>query len=110
MNNDNNTAFVGTEVKYLVNIESCGFDMVADDFEITIKRGTTSRTFHKNDLIEEVITIPEEVHNFYLCFDTSYFGPGVLTAIVKAYVPDNDFPDGYRTEIEKFDLMTSLPL
>lgn len=105
-----NDAFVGTEVKYLVKIESCGFDMVADDFEITIKRGTTSRTFHKNDLIEEVITIPEEVHNFYLCFDTSYFGPGVLTAIVKAYVPDNDFPDGYRTEIEKFDLMTSLPL
>lgn len=108
--NTNNTAYVGTEVKYLVNIESCGFDMVTDDFEITIKRGTTSRVFHKSDLIEEVVTVPEERHYFYLCFDTAYFGPGVLTCIVTAYVPDTDFPDGLRTEIDKFDLLTSVPL
>ena len=102
-----NTAFVGTEVKYLVKIESCGFDQATDDFDIILKRGTVTRTFHKADLVEETTASGK---NYYLCFDTTDFGPGNITCIVKAYVPDNDFQDGIRTEIDKFPLLTDIAL
>lgn len=82
--------------------------MARDDFEITLKKGSFQKLFHKSDLIEEIIPAHDqepEQHNFYLCFDTTEFGPGNIIAIVKAYVPDMDFPDDLRTEVDKFDLL-----
>lgn len=100
------SAFLGTEVKYLVQIEASGFDMTTDDFEITIKRGKIEHVFTKSDLVDESYTEEGEVkHNYYLCFDTAEFGKGTLTCIVRAYVPDTDFPDGLRTEVDMFDLI-----
>lgn len=93
-------AFVGTEVKYLVQIEAAGFDMTTDDFTITIRRGQKERTFQKSELVEE--TDAQMNKHYYICFDTAEFGPGVLTCIIRAYVPDTDFPDGIRTEVKKF--------
>lgn len=43
--------FDGTEVKYLVQIESVGFDMATDNFEITLKKGSVTKHFDKSDLI-----------------------------------------------------------
>jgi hypothetical protein len=79
--------------------------MVTDDFDVILRRGKVEKTFHKSDLVEEVVTEQGvEKHYFYLCYDTADFGQGQLTCIVKAYVPDTDFPDGFRTEIDKFNL------
>lgn len=99
--------FDGTEVKYLVQIESVGFDMATDNFEITLKKGSVTKHFDKSDLIQETTTEGGvERTNFYLCFDTTEFGPGVITAIIKAYVPDASFPDRFRTEVDRFNLTT----
>ena len=102
------SAFFGTEVKFIVEIVSQGFDMARDDFEIVLKRGTYTRTYAKSDLVVEVVTETVDGHevekiNYYLCFDTREFGKGIMTAIITAHVPDVDFPDGIRDEVEKFD-------
>lgn len=86
-------------MKFKVEITATGFSMLEDDFNITLKRGGTSKTYQKADLI-----FGED--GFFLCFDTRDFGSGVLTAIITAYVPDDDFDDGLRTEVYKFDIMT----
>ena len=103
----NNRAFDGQDVKYLVQIETPGFDMAADDFNLVIRRGDKEKTFQKADLVDDV-TIVEgvEQHTYYLCFNTGYFGPGELTCIVTAYANDTDFEGGIRTEIEKFTFQT----
>lgn len=102
------SAFFGSEIKCLVEVSSPGFDMVRDDFEIDLKRGSTTKHFAKSDLITETYTETVdgqsvEKTDYYLCFDTRDFGKGLLTAIITAHVPDNDFPDGIRDEVDKFD-------
>lgn len=100
-----NRTFFGSEKKERIEIVGEGFSMVDDDFDIILRRGKVEKTFNKSDLIHNVTLVGEtEQHEFYLCFDTTDFGPGSLTCIVKAYVPDSDFPDGIRTEIDKFEL------
>ena len=92
------SAFYGTELKFLVEIEASGFSMETDDFTVTIKRGTKQRVFAKNELVH----LDEY---YYVCFDTAEFGSGMIQAIVTAYVPDADFPDGLRTEVFAMDLL-----
>lgn len=74
--------------------------MVDDDFTVTIKRGSKQKVFAKADLARD------GEDNFYVCFDSAEFGTGVIQAIVTAYVPDTDFPDGLRTEVYMMDLLT----
>lgn len=93
-------AFLGTELKFLVEITAGGFTMVDDDFTVTIRRGSKQRVFQKSELIKD------ENNKFYVCFDSAEFGTGVIQAIVTAYVPDTDFPDGLRTEVYMMDLLT----
>lgn len=89
--------FLGTKVKYLLEVTSPGFSMQDDDFEIELSRGDVSKTFHKADLINHD-------DQFLICFNTADFGPGVIKAKVTAFVPDADFDDGIRTEVYKFDI------
>lgn len=104
-------AFVGTEKKIRIEIEGEGFDMVTDNFDVILRCGEVEKLFHKEDLIENtVIEDEQEKHEFILCYNTADFGPGQLVCIVKAYVPDTDFPDGFRTEIDKFNLIPIDPL
>lgn len=104
------SAFFGTECKFLVEIVSPGFDMARDEFEVALTRGGTKVLFQKSDMIEETYTVTEdgqevEKKNYYLCFDTMDFGNGVITATIIAHVPDADFQDGIRDEVEEFALM-----
>ena len=93
----NSGIYVGTELKYKVTISASGFDQDADDWNVKIIRGKTSRTFDKSECVHGA-------DGWYVCFDTAEFGSGSYAAIVTAFVPDGDFPDGYRTEVKKFDL------
>lgn len=97
-------AFVGTELKFIVDIAASGFSMVDDDFTVTLRRGSTQHIFEKNELVRD------EDDNFYVCFDSAEFGKGVIDAIITAYVPDTDFDDGFRTEVYKFKLINILGL
>lgn len=92
-------AFVGTELKFIVDITAVGFSMVDDDFTVTIRRGSKQKVFEKADLARD------GEDNFYVCFDSAEFGNGMIQAVVTAYVPDTDFPDGLRTEVYLMDLV-----
>ena len=104
------SAFSGTERKFLVEITSPGFDMARDEFEVALTRGDIQRVFYKSDMISETYTVVEGGHevektDYYLCFDTMEFGNGVIVATVVAHVPDSDFSDGIRDEVEEFELL-----
>lgn len=92
--------YLGTELKFKVEIQSEGFDMDTDDFTVEIVRGAKSVVFAKSDLVTD------EMGMYYVCFDTTDFGVGTISAIVTAYITDPDFPDGLRTEREKYELLT----
>lgn len=95
----NDKIFIGTELKFKVDIEAEGFSMDNDDFNIVIQRRNVKKTFNKEDLVND------GEGNYYVCFDTAEFGVGTISAIVTAYVPDTDFPDGLRTEVYAMDLV-----
>lgn len=91
--------FLGTERKYLIEIQSSGFDMDADDFDIEIKRGPNVIRYSKADLIKDI------EGNYYITVDTAELGAGAATMTVVAHVPDQDFDDGIRDEVDKFKFL-----
>lgn len=95
---DLNHAYLGTELKYALNISAEGFSMAEDNFRVELKCGPRSIVLEKDDLTRD------GEDNYYITFDSREIGPGRITAIITAYVPDEDFEDGLRTEIAKVDL------
>jgi len=103
-------AFNTSDRKYLLEINAVGFSMDLDDFDVVLKRGSKSLILHKSDLVVEPYTVVEnnitiEKNHYYVCFATDYFGPGDVTVVVTAYVPDTDFDSGFRREVDKFNLV-----
>lgn len=102
--------YVGTELKFLIEIEADNFSMVDNDFTVEIVRGPNHQFFAKADLVDEEYEEEDTDHNtvtkhhYYVCFDTATLGIGNYCAIVTAYVPDLDFSDGLRTEVYKVEL------
>lgn len=102
--------YSGTEAKYLIEITADGFSMVDDDFTVEIVRGPNHQFFAKADLVDETYEEEDAEHNtvvkhrYYVCFDTTNLGIGNLFAIVTAFVPDDAFGDGLRTEVIKVEL------
>ena len=94
--------YLGTELKYQLNITATGFSMVDDDFTVDIVRGPNRIHFEKADLVTD-----GEGH-YFVCFDTTPLGAGLASIICVAYVPDEDFTDGLRTEVRKAELVTLL--
>lgn len=93
--------FVGTKLKFAITISSPGFDINEDDFTVDIRRGSKSIHFEKDDLVVD------EHDQYYVCFDTAELGSGLIEAIITAFVPDDDFDDGIRTEVVKLTLLSA---
>lgn len=94
------SVILGTEVKFVVNINCEGFDMDTDDFYIMIMKGhNVVKTYDKADLVLDSDA-------YLLCIDTKEIGVGNFDVAVNAQVPDEHFDDGFRTEIERVSLMT----
>lgn len=91
--------FIGTEMKYAVNITAAGFSIADDDFEIDVARGSTKLHFDKADLPFD------DKGQYYLCFDTAELGTGDVSVVITAHVPDSDFADGIRDEVVSFILL-----
>lgn len=93
------SAFVGTKLKYAVNITASGFNIGQDNFEIDLFNGKNTLHFDKSDL-------PYDTNGqYYLCFDSEKLGEGLVVAKVTAHVPDNDYPGGIRDEVDFLDLV-----
>lgn len=96
----NEQTYLGTELKYLIEITASGFSMADDDFEVEIIRGSKVLHFDKTDMETD------EQGNWYVCFDTKDLKTGKISARITAHVPDNDYPDGIRDEVQRIDLIT----
>ena len=88
-------AFLGTELKYLLNIEASGFSMIEDDFEVELIGTNGSNILHKSEFPTD------GGGHYYLCFNTLDYGAGFIDAVITAHVPDQDFSDNYRDEVTK---------
>lgn len=89
------TIYQGTELKFLLDIQSEGFSMADDDFKVVIKNTKKSVTIPKAEMILD------ENENYLFTVDTGFMGTGEYWITTIAYVPDDDFDDGLRTEVQK---------
>ena len=95
----NDSTYIGTRLKYVLEIAAQGFSMEKDRFCVDICRGPNTLHFDKLDLEFD------DDGNYYVCFDSLALGTGKVYAVVTAYVPDTDYPDGFRKEVQKIDLL-----
>lgn len=89
------TIYQGTELKFVLDIDIEGFSMDSDDFKVTIKNTKNEITIPKSEML---LTENDE---WLFTVDTAQMGTGDYYVIVTAYVPDTDFEDGLRTEVQK---------
>lgn len=90
--------FVGTLLKYKIEIAVEGFDQDEDDFEVEVRRGGQSVTIRKADMAHTQ-------EGWFLLIDTAALGPGKYEVITRALVSDGDAPDGLRPEVDKQTLI-----
>ncbi|MBO4924817.1 MAG: hypothetical protein J5382_11955 [Bacteroidales bacterium] len=91
-------AWVGTLLKYKIEITADGFDMAEDNFEVEVCRGKMSVRIRKEDMLQT-----EE--GFFILVDTETLGAGKYEVVTHAFVPDVDAPDGIRPEVDKQTLI-----
>ena len=87
------SAYIGTDLKFLVEPTATGFNPATDQFEVTISCGEVSQTWTKSQLATDTHG------NYYVCFSTSTFGNGIYYITVVTHTPDSDFTDGYREDV-----------
>lgn len=89
--------YVGTDLKFKIDITADGFDQSEDPFEIKVVCGNRTQTITQDDVVEDD-------GNYYILIDTSQFGTGLVKLIVTAKVPDKNFESGYRREVTVHEL------
>lgn len=95
-----NYGYVGSDFKWAVNMTCEGFSMDDDDWKIVVTRGKNTVEYTKDNSIKD-----EQEDQWYITVDTLALGAGQCYITFVAYVPDSDFPDGIRTEIQEYELV-----
>lgn len=85
--------YIGTDLKFKIDIQAVGFDMDVNDYSIVLKCGNQRVAVSKSNVVTDG-------GDHYLLIDTTQFASGVLTLIVTANVTDSDFPGGVRREVD----------
>lgn len=93
--------YLGTDLKYKLEITSPGFSMADDDFDVYLRRGSQIVHIPKNEAIQDG-------DDWYICFNSEALGRGMVKAIIVAHVPDTDFEDGIRDEVMVIDNFLNL--
>lgn len=87
---------IGTEFKINVHVEPIdGLHMSDYDFTCRFYIYT-----NRNVEISKSEMIRVDDDNYIACIDSSKLGVGTIMMRIIAQIPDADFPDGLRTEIE----------
>ena len=88
--------FLGTELKLNVNIEPLD-SVTMDDFDFEVEvYCNPSKTL----VIPKKDTVRVDSNNYIVLVDTNKVGLGYLKCKVTANIPDTDFSDGKRTEVD----------
>ena len=84
--------YIGSDLKFQIDITATGFNQHEDNYDIDIYCGDSVLHYNQDDVISHD-------GSFYLPVPTANLQPGMLRMVVTAYVPDEDFDDGTRKEI-----------
>ena len=84
--------YIGTDLKFKIEITASGFNQGTDEYTIDLYSGTRQISVTQDDIVEDN-------GEYFLLVPTSSLKPGVLKMVVTAKVPDDDFPAGYRNEV-----------
>lgn len=114
---NNDIAIQGTDLKYRVEINCPDFDLSVDELEVFVtSRSNDMPVAHTDSLSDDGLenkaawfADPDACNAIYVCIPTRNLPCAALWLMVKAHVPDPDFPDGERTEIAKLKLCTITP-
>lgn len=91
--------FIGTELKMNVNIAPIdGISMDGYDFEVEFYCSPRKIVAFKK---ADAIRIDDS--NYMFRVDTKQVGSGDLMCKVTAFIPDSDFEDSLRTEVQMID-------
>lgn len=102
--------FLGTELKINIHIDPMDFRHMEEyDFDVEFYcspkksfqiRKAPGKEYDTPSLYRKA----DDSQDDYLCFiDTKELGSGKLKCKVTAYIPDEHFPDGIRTEVDEID-------
>ena len=97
-NINDNVVYLGTELKFAITITAGGFSMQEDDFSVEFKNTSNGNSvkLSKSELVSD--------GELYLALvDTTALGAGIVRVVTTAFVPDADFDDGLRTEVNVID-------
>lgn len=87
---------IGTELKININVKPIGDIHLSDcDFTCTFFINST-----KSVVLKKADLIKVDNDNFIALLNSEDLGIGTIRMTIKILVPDSDFNDGFRTEIE----------
>ena len=104
-----------SDLKFRVEIQCEGLDISRDRIECEINAGHVILPIpsigDEPDTENDAATTydPEDPNAIYICFNTTVLPCTSVWLNVIAYVPDDDFPDGYRKEIARTKLCNLYP-
>lgn len=91
--------YVGEDLKFKITLTADGFDQGTDNYEIDFYCGdNTVKHFTQADMKTGLDG------DYYLLINTKGMQPGVMRMVITAHIPDNDFPDHFRDEMESISL------
>lgn len=95
MTNNKTNIFIGTELKLNIHIEPIGgVSMSGYDWEVEVYcLAKNAVTIKKEDAVQV------DDNNYIILVDTTKVGAGRVKCKITAYIPDEDFEDGIRTEV-----------
>lgn len=88
----NDGYYIGSDLKFRVNISAPGFDQSRDEYYIDVYCGEKHKRYSNSD-------VKEGTDGYYLPIETEGLDPGQLKFVITAFVPDEDFNDGTRRQI-----------
>ena len=91
--------YVGEKLKFRITLTAEGFNQEEDDYDIDFYCGDNGVQHFNQDSMKKGLD-----GNHYLLIDTEGMQPGVMRIVVSAYIPDADFDDGKRKEMESISL------
>ena len=86
----------GEEVKFQITITQQGFNMNEDNFRVKLTYGMLSKEL----IITKEQMVSNDLDEWFFMFDTTGM-VGRIKAECSFDVPDSDYPDGFRTEVDR---------
>ena len=96
---DNGRYYIGTDLKFQITLTAEGFDQDENNYDIDFYCGSNTPKHYTQ---QNVVKGGDGCH--YLLIPTNDLTPGMMKMVITAYVPDPDFPNNVRKEVESITL------